>query len=1167
MNHFYMIALILCYMGVGINAQTVIQVAAGDSTLRLAVESASDGDILELISSGGVYSEPGTDKVVVDKTLTIRAADGLADMPIVRNTFGGTTSARLFEIQDGCDLLTLQGLFLDGRMMDGGDAHAKNAVRGRDINVPEDSIRFSLKIEDCEMRYYTEAIVKLHANNSADSVIVRNSIFDETRNEGLLLRESSSAGGPNVENVEVSNTTFTRIGREAIYIEFSDPVVTINHCTFDSISWRENKRMVYPRDVTDVTITNSIFTNQGGTQSAAIALYGNSTISYCDTFQIAGFSLNGNASVGAGMLGVDPLYTDPLNDDYTLDANSPVLGMANDGRAMGDLRWEPVNTDPVIYQVAAGDSTLRLAVEAASSGDTIELITSGGIYSDSGTDKVVVDKTLTIRAADGLPDMPIVRNTFGGTTSARLFEIQDGCDLLTLQGLFLDGRMMDGGAAHAKNAVRGRDINVPEDSIRFSLKIEDCEMRYYTEAIVKLHANNSADSVIVRNCIFDETRNEGLLLRESSSAGGPNVDNVEVSNTTFTRIGREAIYIEFSDPVVTINHCTFDSISWRENKRMVYPRDVTDVTITNSIFTNQGGTQSAAIALYGNSTISYCDTFQIAGFSLNGNASVGAGMLGVDPLYTDPLNDDYTLDINSPVLGMADDGRAMGDLRWEPVNTDPVIYQVAAGDSTLRMAVAGASDGDTIELITSGGIYSDSGTDKVIVNKKLTVRAAAGLAEKPIVRNTNPATTAARLFEIQEGGELVLQGLCLDGRMMDGGPAHAKNAVRSQDINDPADAFRFQLKIEDCEMRYYTESIVKAHANTAADSVILRNCILDEAQREGILLRENTASGGPDIGSLEVTNTTFTKIGREAIYIEFSDPVVRITHCTFDSISYAEDKRIIYPRDVTDVQIKNCILSNQGGSIGASIRLYGNSTISYTDTFNVGAFSLEGNSSVGAGMLGVDPQYNNPAEYDYRLASLSPLRGAGDDGRAMGDLRWEAFPETATLTVSTTGNGSVELDPPGGVYDIGSDVTLTAVPDTGWVFFEWQGALTGSNNPEILTITDDAAVTAVFQLFTGIGDGAVLPEEFAVSRNYPNPFNPTTTIKFQVPQVSSVSLVVYNILGHKVRTLVNSSYEPGFYQTVWDGRNDSGESVSSGMYLYRFEAEGHVSTQKMLLMK
>ncbi|MGH1362178.1 MAG: DUF5123 domain-containing protein [Calditrichia bacterium] len=821
-----------------------------------------------------------------------------------------------------------------------------------------------------------------------------------------------------------------------------------------------------------------------------------------------------------------------------------------------------------VISVAAGDSTLRLAVEGASSGDIIELVTSGGVYSEPGTDKVVIDKTLTIRAAAGLADMPIVRNTFGGTTSARLFEIRDGCDLLTLQGLFLDGRMVDGGPVHAKNAVRGQDINVPEDSIRFSLKIEDCEMRYYTEAIVKLHANNSADSVVVRNSIFDETRNEGILLRENSTAGGPKVDNLDVSNTTFTRIGREAIYIEFSNPVVTINHCTFDSISWRENKRMVYPRDVTDVTITNSIFTNQGGTQSAAIALYGNSTISYSDTFRIAGLSLNDNATEGAGMLAANPLYTDPLNDDYTLSGSSPVLGMANDGRAMGDLRWEPItDPDPMTYQVVAGDSTLRMAVAAAADGDTLELVTSGGIYSDSGTDKVIIDKVLVIRAQDSLAAKPIVRNTNPATTAARLFEIQAGGELVLNGLCLDGRMMDGGPAHAKNAVRSQDINDPADAFRFQLKIEDCEMRYYTESIVKAHANTAADSVILRNCILDEAQREGILLRENTASGGPDIGSLEVTNTTFTKIGREAIYIEFSDPVVRITHCTFDSISYAEDKRVLYPRDVTDVEIKNCIISNQGGSIGASIRLYGNSTISYTDTFNVGGFSLEGNSSVGAGMLGVDPEYNDPSVYDYRLSSTSPVRGAADDGRAMGDLRWEAFPANATLSVATAGNGSVTLNPEGGVYDIGTEVTLTAVPDSGWVFFEWQGALSGNTNPEVLTITENTTVTAVFEIATGIGDGALVPHEFAVSQNYPNPFNPSTTIKFQVPQVSSVSLVVYNILGHRVRTLVNNNFEPGYYNVVWDGRNDSGQAVSSGMYIYRFEAEDYRWTQKMIMMK
>ncbi|KAF0152410.1 MAG: hypothetical protein FD143_1048 [Ignavibacteria bacterium] len=94
-----------------------------------------------------------------------------------------------------------------------------------------------------------------------------------------------------------------------------------------------------------------------------------------------------------------------------------------------------------------------------------------------------------------------------------------------------------------------------------------------------------------------------------------------------------------------------------------------------------------------------------------------------------------------------------------------------------------------------------------------------------------------------------------------------------------------------------------------------------------------------------------------------------------------------------------------------------------------------------------------------------------------------------------------------------------------------------------------------------------IPTEFALSQNYPNPFNPTTTIKFQVAQDAKVNLVVYDMLGQRVRTLVDGIQEAGFYTVRWDGSNDFGSKVSSGIYIYRLQAGSFVSTMKMNLMK
>ena len=94
-----------------------------------------------------------------------------------------------------------------------------------------------------------------------------------------------------------------------------------------------------------------------------------------------------------------------------------------------------------------------------------------------------------------------------------------------------------------------------------------------------------------------------------------------------------------------------------------------------------------------------------------------------------------------------------------------------------------------------------------------------------------------------------------------------------------------------------------------------------------------------------------------------------------------------------------------------------------------------------------------------------------------------------------------------------------------------------------------------------------IPSEFSLSQNYPNPFNPTTNIKYGISENARVSLVVYNILGQAVRTLVNAEQQAGYYSVVWDGMNDFGSKVSSGIYIYRMTAGNFTSTVKMNLLK
>lgn len=93
------------------------------------------------------------------------------------------------------------------------------------------------------------------------------------------------------------------------------------------------------------------------------------------------------------------------------------------------------------------------------------------------------------------------------------------------------------------------------------------------------------------------------------------------------------------------------------------------------------------------------------------------------------------------------------------------------------------------------------------------------------------------------------------------------------------------------------------------------------------------------------------------------------------------------------------------------------------------------------------------------------------------------------------------------------------------------------------------------------------PKNFALEKNYPNPFNPTTNIRYAVPAESKVVIKVYNMLGQEVRTLVNAVKSAGKFDVAWDGRNNSGQSVASGVYIYRMEAGKFNKAQKMLFIK
>jgi hypothetical protein len=159
----------------------------------------------------------------------------------------------------------------------------------------------------------------------------------------------------------------------------------------------------------------------------------------------------------------------------------------------------------------------------------------------------------------------------------------------------------------------------------------------------------------------------------------------------------------------------------------------------------------------------------------------------------------------------------------------------------------------------------------------------------------------------------------------------------------------------------------------------------------------------------------------------------------------------------------------------------------------------------------------------------------------------------------------------------GTSFTPLSGFDTGhkWADAATMSFVPGDNNKIIMpthgngiwigTRTGGSPKAATTQGFVQADDN--LPKRFDLHQNYPNPFNPTTTIKFDLPKATHVKLVIYDVLGRRVRTLVDEFMKAGYQAKVWDGRNDKGFLAASGIYFYRLHTTEFIKVRKMVLLQ
>jgi len=268
-------------------------------------------------------------------------------------------------------------------------------------------------------------------------------------------------------------------------------------------------------------------------------------------------------------------------------------------------------------------------------------------------------------------------------------------------------------------------------------------------------------------------------------------------------------------------------------------------------------------------------------------------------------------------------------------------------------------------------------------------------------------------------------------------------------------------------------------------------------------------------------------------------------------------------------------------------------------------------SNIEGGFTGTGNIDANPIFCDtinYLIRDTSPCVGTGENGsnmgaRGIGCYRPTSFDwvSTALDTINITQSNladtytlqwSASTDVDGdsinyllyaqiGVYPAEeiSDTTSLSVPITYQEILEGvfegrpvNGAtvrfnVKATDGIDTVDVTGDNRVIYVnrYEYLSTEGEG--VPVEFALHENYPNPFNPTTTLRFDLPEVSDITLTIYNMLGQKVRTFDYQNTSAGYHSVKWNATNDYGDPVGAGVYLYQLQTKDFVKTRKMVLLK
>ena len=222
--------------------------------------------------------------------------------------------------------------------------------------------------------------------------------------------------------------------------------------------------------------------------------------------------------------------------------------------------------------------------------------------------------------------------------------------------------------------------------------------------------------------------------------------------------------------------------------------------------------------------------------------------------------------------------------------------------------------------------------------------------------------------------------------------------------------------------------------------------------------------------------------------------------------------------------------------------------------------------------------WNNlaPVSFDWVSKASDTIKISQSNLMEEYELKWSESKDVDGETIDYLLHAQIGVYPAEEIYDTTSTSVQITYEELLENVFELFPILPGatvrfsllaSDGKDTVKVSGDDRVLFVnrYDYLSIAAEG--VPLEFALHENYPNPFNPTTTLRFDLPEISDITLTIYNMLGQKVRTFDYQNTSVGYHAVTWDATNDFGQQVGAGVYLYQLQTINFVKTRKMVLLK